>query len=782
MKKLDLRLLRSIKNSKGQFIAITVLVMVGLIVYTALSMAAVNLEDTINYYYDITNFSDIYVEVVKIQETALEKVKHINGVDIVEGRIVHDVPLKIEDGEEKANIRIISLPEDNDINIVYKIEGSDIENKSKDTLLLQQFANARDITIGGTIRPQIQGKVYNLNVKGIVASSEYIYLMENEQNLLPMPEKFGVAYVSEEFARQSFGYKDSYNEVLIKVKENWDVEKVKKEVEEELDKYGVKRIYTKDEQLSDRIISEEIDGVKKSSSSMPIIFLGVAAVIIAAMLSRMVRNDRTSIGVLKALGYSDKNIILHYTKYSLIIGFVGSLLGIIIGTILSGYIAELYTHFFNIPMLKFKFYYVYTITGIILTVIFCIAAGMWGARKIMKIHPAESMRPEPPKSGGRIFLDRLGILWKRLSFSWKMVLRNIFRNKKRFIFITLGIAMTYAITLLPVVTKDSFTEIFSSHYGGFQKMDYNINFDRPLNVRVVKDLKHIVEVEEIEPKIEYPFELVYGTKEKVVNIIGVPKDTEFYSFINLEGQPIRLPNEGIILSESIARYLGVNKGDKIKIESYIPNKDDMFIEVKDVIKQSLGLNGYMNISYMQNKLTDKEMATGVYLDSSDDVKNKLEDIKYISSVQSLEDMSKIFEQFLQLTIFSIGVMLIFSGVLGFVIVYNSTIMSISERRLEFSSLRVMGFSKTEIFNMITKENIVMTILGVVFGIPLGRYMLEALEEMFSTELYVLEMNASISTYIITMLVTTIFVLLAQFATYKKIDRLDFIEALKTRIS
>ncbi|WP_432667340.1 FtsX-like permease family protein [Wukongibacter baidiensis] len=782
MKRLDLRLLRLIKNSKGQFIAVTVLVVVGLFVYTALSMAAVNLEDSINYYYDETNFADIYVQLVKIPESAIDELNNIKGVESVEGRIVFDIPLKVEDKDEKVNVRVISVPDKININSLYMRKGSGIQNKSRDVVVIEQFANARNIDIGSVVTPQIQGKIYNLNVRGIAASSEFIYIMENEQSLLPMPEKFGVIYVSNEFARQSFGYKDSFNEILVKVDGEENLNKIKKDVEKKLKRYGVKRIYIGDDQLSNRMVSEEIEGVKKSSSAVPLLFLGVAAIIIAAMLSRMIRNDRVAIGVLKALGYRNSSILLHYTKYSLAIGLIGSVFGILFGTILSGYIGNVYIQYYNIPMMKFKIYYNFIFSAILIASVFCIMAGVWGARNSIKILPAESMRPEPPKTGSRIFLDRLDILWKRLSFSWKMVLRNIFRNKKRFVFITLGIAMTFAIILLPTAQRDAFTTMFIDHYEEFQKMDYNINFNKPMNTRIINDLEHVINIDKIEPKIEYPFEIIYGNKEMVANIIGVNQYTEFYEFRDLQGQQVYLPKNGIVLSEGLAKFLGVSIGDKVKVKTFIPNKDDIYIEVKDITKQSLGINGYINIEEMRDKLTERELMTGVYLDSKDNVKEKLEKMENVFSIQSIEDMKSIFEKFLSLALSSIGVMIFFAGILGFVIVYNSTVMNISERSLQFASLRVMGFTKREIFKMITKENTVMTIMGIILGIPLGQYMLRSFEEIFSTEIYTLEIKTSFNSYFIAILLTIIFVILAQLATLKKINKLDFIEALKNRIS
>ncbi len=782
MKKLDLRLLRLIRHSKGQFIAITVLVIVGLTIYTSLSTAIVNMEDTLNYYYDETNFADIFVQFSKIPESALDKVKKINGVKEVEGRIVFDIQMKTENSDEKVKTRIISISDNSIINKLHIVDGGMIEDKNKDAIVIEQFANARSIKTNDIINPYIEGRIFNLRVSGITASPEYVYLMEDEQSLLPIPDKFGVIFVSQEFARQNFGYKDSYNELIITIRDKEQTDKIKAQVEKELKQYGIKRIYTREEQLSNRMISEEIKGVKQVSSTVPLIFLGVATVIIAAMISRMIRNERMSIGVLKALGYRNTNILFHYTKLSIMIGLVGSIFGITLGTILSGNIAKLYTTYFNIPMLKFKFYYGYIFSAILLSIIFCILSGIWGARKVLKILPADSMRPEPPKQGGRVFLDRVDILWKRLSFSWKMVLRNILRNKKRFLFIVIGIAMTYAVTCIPFILNAAMAHIFDGHYSDFQKMDYNINFSSPLSINTVNEIKQIIDVEKIEPKVEYPFELVYGNSKIVANIIGVYSDTEFYGFKNINEQSIVLPREGIVLSEGLAKFIGVKKGDRVKIKTFIPNRDDIYVEVKDVIKQSLGINGYMNIDTMSSELLEKNLITGVYVDSTDDVKGKLEYIKNISSIQSLEDMRAIFEQFMGLMIVSIGIILIFGGILGFAIVYNSTIMNIAERRLEFSSLRVMGFSKNEIFGIVTKENAVMTVFGIFLGMPLGKSMIFSLETMFSTEIYTIEMIPTLSDYAVAAVLTMAFVVIAQLATYKKINSLDFIEALKNRIS
>ncbi len=783
MKKLNLRLLRLMKNSKGQVIAVTTVIVVGLLVYTALNMAALNMESTVNYYYEDTNFAHIYAKLVKMPAKAIKDFQNKYGIKLIEGRIVSDVPLKVEDKDEKVTVRIISAPKSKGgINSLVFNEGNPISDINNDVLVIKQFAEARNIKVGDIINPQIGGRVYNLTVKGIVSSPEFIYLMENEQTLLPQPDKFGVLYVSHEFARQSLGFKDSYNEVIIKLNDGIDEDKVKDKLEEELDKYGVKRIITREDQLSNRMLWEEITQLKKSSSSVPILFLVVASIILGVMISRMVKNDRTSIGVLKALGYNNLQIIAHYTKYSLVIGSVGAIIGTIGGMVLSGSMTKLYIQFFNIPMLKVNFYFRYILMAVLLSSIFCIAAGLFGGRKVLKILPAESMRPEPPKTGKRIFLEKIKIIWNRMSFSWKIVIRNIFRSKKRSAFIALGIALTFSISFVTFHLEEASYDIFAGHYGEFQQMDYNINFSKPLNKNVIKDIKNLIEADNIEGKIEYPFEISYGWKSKVVNIIGVYRNTKFYNFKNLKDESINLPKKGIVLSENLAKYLGVGKGDIISINTFIPGRDDINIEVREVIKQNLGINGYMNIDEMADKLLDKELITGVYVDTEYEVKDKLNNVKNISSVQSTQDLIDIFMEFMELTIYSIGIMLIFAGVLGFAIVYNSTIMGISERTLEFSSLRVMGFSKQEIYRIILKENFIMTILGIILGLPIGRVMVRSIEEAFSNDLYTFHTPISLKSYLFAALATIAFVILAQLSTLRKVYKLDFMEALKSRIS
>jgi len=784
MRKLDVRLLRMVRHSKGQFVSVTVIVAVALCIYILFSITSTNLRNSVDYYYKITNISDLTIQLVKIPQGALDNLQSIEGVRDVQGRVCVDVALEVEEEKERVKIRLISIPDNGgSINKLYSEQkvSMKLEDNSS-VILLEQFAKARNIKIGDVIYPRINGRIHSLKVSGIASSSEFVYLMENEQSLMPAPEKFGVAYTSEAFAQSVFGYRGSYNEVLVTTETDADIDDVIDRIEQKLDKYGVKKIIKLEDQLSNDVLEQELDGIEMLSSVLPVMFLTVAAIIISIMLSRIVNNDRMAIGVLKALGYGNRIVLSHYIKYALAIGLAGAILGIWGGMMLAGPISRYYTVFFNIPLAGVKIQYGYIFYGILLTCMFCTVSGLLGARRVIRIMPADSMRPEAPKSGKRTFIEKVTFFWKHVPFSWKMVIRNILRNKKRFAFLVLGLAMAYGINTVPLYMKDAMMSMFELQYGEYQKMDYTIQFNGPQNERIIVDLNNLIEVRRIEPRIEYPFELAKDWRKMTVSVIGVPRQTAFHKFIDMKDNVIILPESGIFITEAIAEKLNAKKGDTITIKSFIPGKDDIETNVMGIFKQYLGANAYMNIESMEELLLEEQLITGVSVAAQADLKDELKDVANISAVNSVDDMYRAFEEYMDLMLLAIGFYMLFGGVLGFALIYNSTIIGISERTMEFATLRIMGFDRKDVYGMICRENFVMGGIAIIVGIPLGAGMIKGMVESFSSDIMTLPYILKPEAFIQAAAATIIFVIIAQLATLRKIYNLNFIDALKSRIS
>ncbi len=783
MKKLNLRLFRTIKHTLGQYIAVSLVIIIGIMSYVGFSMAMINLETTVNAYYDMTNSADIYVELNRIPENALKFLYDIDGIVDIQGRVKDDFSYTDKRGV-RGTLRVVSVSENQEqaINNLYIRKGSFVRG-NRGVMVVQPYAKAVGIEIGDPIDIQINGKTYRLTVEGIVSSSEFVYVIENEQTLLPDNEKFGIVFLEESFAQKAFGYENSYNDLLIKVDDEDKIESVIDALEKKLKRYGASRVISYKDQLSNRMVQEEINQGKNSAKTVPFIFLIVASAIIVTMITKIVRNDRMAIGILKAIGYNNAQLMAHYSMYAMGIGLIGGGLGIYFGLKVADFFAKLYVEFsFDIPMLVGKVYIEYVIGAILLTVLFCVGAGLFGSRRIMSIHPAESMRPDAPKVGKGIFLEKVRFIWENISFSWKIVMKNIFRSKKRFLFLVMGIALTYAITVFPMYQSLAIDQVFLQHYSTFQKMDYNVNFIRPMNESSLYDIKGILDTSDIEGKIEFPFKIEHRWKTKIINIIGVQPDTVFYNFTDEDNRPLSLPKDGMLLSAGLARIMEIEVGDKILVNTFLPEREDKWVEVTGLVKQNLGSNAYMTMDYMQKNFMDSQLITGAYLDSTDDVKGKLDDMKHVGSIQSVVDMQEGFKQFMDVLYISIALMIGFAGILGFAIIYNSTIISINERQLEFSSLRVMGFTKNEIFKTVVYENIIMTLFGIMVGIPLASWMLGSIGDALSTEFYSLKIEIPNTIYFYSGIVTIIFVIIAQLATYERLHKLNFIDALKNRIT
>lgn len=781
MKPLNKRVIRKLKESKLQYIAIMVVMMVGLLVYVSFNMGIYNFENSVLTYYEKNNLADLSAEVVKIPMNSIDDLKKIDGIKSVEGRIKIDVPLKVEDPNEKVTARIISVPEEQQINKLYLINGQLGLTDYKEAYVIEHFVQGRGITTGDIVRPQINGKIYDLEITAEVGSPEFVYLMKDSQSMLPDLKSFGVIYVSEKFAKEALGLGNAYNEVLIDAKEGYNLEKIKTKVEETLDKYGVKSVRLREDQLSYRIVEEEIKGGKQSSSVVPLLFLFVAGIILSVMINRLVKGDRMTIGVLKSMGYTNMQVLIHYSKFAVFIGLFGSILGVLLGIFVSKYFTQIYLLFYKVHYVTIEYYIGYLIGGILLSIIFSIGSGIIGAKGTLKIVPAESMRKEPPKKGKRIIFEGTKI-WKKLNFTQKMVWRNLLRDKKRVIFVGFGVSITLLVVVVPLYLFSTMPQLFEYQFGNLQMMDYNIEFSRPTSTKSVKVIKDQLDYDVIEGKLEYPFEIESKWRSQIVSLIGLENNTQMYDFEDRNSRPMIPEKNFVYVSEGLAKVLDINVSDWIKINNYIPGKDDIYVKVTGINKQNLGTNVYMDIDLMRERLVEKDSINGVFLNSKDDVKGKLEKIRYISGINSVEDMSSSFEEFMQITAASISSLLFFGFILGFAIMYNTTVMTINSRLLEFSSLRILGMSKGEIIGVILKENLMITIIGIIIGIPLSSMASQGITDAFSTDLYTFSGSIQFSTFIYGICITLTFIGIAQLAAYHRIRKLNFIEALKERMT
>lgn len=784
MKKIDFMLLRMIQNSKSQFIAILVIIVTGIVVFTSMNMTSINMRNTVDDYYEENRFPHLFLQAEAFPAQQIERASLHPDVEQVMGRIHTDGRLLTEDPNQRVNLQILSTNSSDPLSWPTLLEGHLLQNP-KEVLVVEQFANARNIGPQDPLRIQINGVVYSMEVAGIIANPEHIYLVESAQSLLPDNENFGVLYVEHLFAQRVTGLAGNYNELLVSYQPDTDEDFLVDRLKEQFRPFGVTQVVTRETHLSNAVIDLELENLQLMANSVPILFLLVAGLILMMMLGRMVKRDRMKIGILKAIGYSNRAVLMHYVKYALVAGLLGGALGSVLGMALAGAMTRLYLDFFHIPMLTMNFYYSYIFIAMLLSATICILSGLLGARGVMKIAPADAMGSEIPKGGKRIFLENWTHFWKQLSFSQKLAIKNLFRNKKRSLFVLAGVALTFGMMTFTNSMTSVMDDMMVKHFTEFQTMGYNISLKQPVEKHDLYDLPHIIKVEEdeMEGRLEAPFTLTNGHREASAVIIGLDPNSRFIHLKDPGSLPQKVPAEGILLSQNMAQVLDVKTGDWVEIQHYLPGRENEMVQVAGQVKQTLGMNGYMDLDYMGALLFEKGLVNGVYLDSDDPlIQQKLIKASNISSVMSSKDSQAVYQEYMTMTYLSIAFMVLFSGVLGFAIVYNATMVNLSSRELEFSSLRVMGFTRKEIFQLILKENNILLGVGILLGIPVGRWFSYYSSEAFTTDIYHLDLSPSLHAYVLATIYTILFILLAQLATYRKIQKLDFLKALKSRES
>lgn len=779
-------ILREILKSKGQFIAAAAVIFAGIVMFSASYMSYQNLKNSVDSYYEQYRFLDYYAEVQSLSQAAVNEVKGLKGVKDAIGRITVDVGADMSENK-RVTVRLISLPDKGqpEINqLVLRSGGYLSDNDQNSCLVSRKFAEFYRLKKGSKIKAVINLKIHEFNVDGIVDSPEFIYAMKSSTEVSPSPEKFGVVYIKESAAKSILGTGAMYNQLLAVFEKGSAEKELVDEVEDTLQPYGFISGTEREDQLSNTMVDNEISELEQIAFMFPMLFLTVAATIIYIMQRRIISNQRTLIGVMKALGYTNGRILLHYILYSVLIAFTGAIPAVFVGLLVGMKFTQLYNQIFSIPVMEIKIYWSIFAMGILMSIGFCLLAGYNAAKRVLDIQPAEAMRSEAPKSGKRIFLERVGFIWNRLYFGWKMSIRNIFRSRTRTMFTIVGMMATIMFFMVSLFFMDSIKFILHQNFEVFQRQDYKVVFSQPSSYYDAIELKSLNGIRKVEPILEVPIELTKGWRTEETLAIGLINDNSFYRLIDEIRAPVKVPGSGILIAHSIAEKLDIKPGDTVKVKLYLGKVLEKDVKVAGIVKQYAGFSCYMNIKELGELAEEGIYATGALISmkagSEDLVIDKLYEMSGIETVEARADSYKDFLQFMNLMNTFVAFMIFFGTIMGFAIVFNTTVINIMERRRELASLKVLGYTGREVENIILRENMMIGVISLLPGIVFGRFMCGFLAHQFSNELFALEVVISPITYIITCLSVFVFTVIAQLANRKSISGLDMVEVLKNR--
>lgn len=537
---------------------------------------------------------------------------------------------------------------------------------------------------------------------------------------------------------------------------------------------------------------QDKESVKNIGKVFPIVFFLVAVLISLTSMTRMVEEQRTQIGTLKALGYNKIQIASKYVMYSSLACIIGGLLGMNVGFILiPSLIWRMYEVVYQIPEFLISFNWEYSGAGLVIICACIIGATIYSSVKELRQEPAILMRPKAPKMGKRVLLERINFIWKRLSFSQKVTIRNIFRYKKRFMMTIIGILGCTSLILAGFGLKDSIGSLMPNQYGKIFKYDMQINLKDGLDENQKQQyIDELTKKQEIEDTLETYMTTstaISSENEEDVQII-VPKNQEelekMISLISIYSkEKIELQKGQICITDKLAQLLGIKQGDTITLK----NGD----EEKQIVISNVTENYVYHYAYMTKEtyeeLYQTQYDTNAILTKNVEMNDEQEEnlateIMNQNEVASLSMNSSV-EEVMNTTMESLNyvvvVLIVSAGLLAFAVLYNLSNVNISERIRELATIKVLGFYDKEVYSYVTRETILLTIIGILFGL-IGGYFLNYFI-IGTCEIDMLRFSKIIHpiSYLYAILITVLFTVIVNIFTYFALKKIDMIESLKS---
>lgn len=785
------KLLRNLTERKGQFIAVAAVVAIGIMLYIALSVSYQNLRDSQQDFYEEKHFADYYFQVVKAPDRILKQIENVAGAARVTGRITEDLPIVKADGS-RATARVVTydMEDKNSLNMIHMVGGRIFSSSSPsgeiEAVVDPQFMAGNNLDFGDTVSIVNEGRRINIRVVGTAIGPEFIYIIKDLATMFPDPQTFGVFMLPNRQAQQVLNMSGQINQVLLDFNPGIDEKAAVNEIEDILAPYGVLASYPRADQISHSMLEAEIDGLKSVVSVLPIIFLGIAAAIQFVILRRMIKTQRMQIGIMKALGYNNREIKGHYIVYSLLVGILGALLGTVFGLAMSGYITEMFAMYFNLPEKVLGYNLSVIGYAFLLSTLVSVTAGWSAAGSVTRIQPAESMRPETPKIGSRSWLESLESMWARLTPQWKMSLRSIHRNRGRFLVTLAGVISAVTLMMMAWGTNDSVNYMMARHFDLDRKYDLQVNFTSPVKMSDLIELDHLPGVLQVEGFFELPVKLHYKGKSENELLAAYPRDVTLKSMFDAGNNPIKVPEAGIVVNKNTAAKLGVAPGDEVTVETLLPMGPNHFekTRITGLNTQMFGGNSYINIEEANRFIKEAQLVTGAMIKIEPGrgaaVEEEINKMMQVASMQNREKERQNILTMMGPTISMVGLMILFALILGFAIIYNSSTIGFNEREQELASLKVLGFTSREVSQILLKENILQCIAGIIIGLPAGGFLTKAYLTSMSNDLYDMPAAVYPLSYFWSVLGAVVFVFVAHRLAVRGIEKLNLVEVLKNR--
>ncbi len=781
---LNHKLLRDIWNIKGQMAAIIMVMAAGIAVYIITFGVLDSLKLTRDTYYERYQFADVFASLKRAPESVKQRIDEIPGVSVTESRVIFKVTMQMETLNEPATGKLISLPDGREplLNKLYLRSGRMLYPNEEDAILSDEsFFKAHNLELGDKISVISNGHHRKLKIVGVVLSPEYVYSIAPGA-LMPDGKRFGIFWMSRRSLEASVNMKGAFNDISIKTDRNANLSLIEERLDQILKPYGGLISYDRSEQMSNFFVTNELKQLDSMGTIAPVIFLSVAAFLINVVMSRQISTQREQIGMLKAVGYHDLEISLHYLKMVLVITGLGAIIGLLVGAWIGAGMTKMYAEFFHFPILKYSF----SIEVMIFSVFFCTLSAVGGTlfaiRRAAKLPPAEAMRPESPTEFKESKLEQLG-LYQHLSFLSRIILRQLERRPIRALLSALGMALSLSILVFSFFMKDSMDYLMEVQYDETQREDINFSFIEPRPYRALEEIKALPGVLIVEPIRNVSALLKFKHFKKRSSITGLIPKPDLRRIIDSELKPVALPDTGLVMSKKLAEILHIGVGDVLEVEVLVEKRPTLHIPVIAITQQFIGTGAFMKIRELNRLLDETPKVSGatVMVDPNHRavLYKKLKEIPAIMGLNIISILRQIFEDLMAENLLKmVSINILFASFISFGVIYNTSRIALSERGRELASLRVLGLTRREVAYILFGELGLITLVSLPIGIWIGNTLAIGMTISMESELFRIPFYIKNSTYGYAVLIVLTSTILSFYLVWRQVDQIDLVSAQK----
>ncbi len=777
--------MRSIWRGKRSYISCIVLMGVGIMVYVAFNLLYINLDSAKNKLYTDQHFADAFANVRGMPVGAIDSILAINGIKNADARIKVDARVMLEGKEDKIiTLRIHSFDptEAEPLNKFLITQG--LAAGENEIVVGDSFFKANKLKVGDKLKVIIDGKQVEFTISGAAQSPEYVYAIPDTGSVMPDNEAFGFAYVTYSQLATITGKQGLSNLLSFQLKDGVTFDDVKLQLEDTLAPYGLIGLFARKDQLSANMLDTEINSLGRMATSVPVVFIFMSIIILYIMLKRVIEQERVSIGTLKALGFSDREVLLHYLSYGVLTGALSGIFGLVGGYFMSLGFTDMYLEYFNLPALNAQTDPALMFKGMMISLVAGTIGAFMGTRGVLKLNPGEAMRPPAPPLVTSDVLKSLKFLRRILASNGFMAIRNITRSRFRSLFIMVGIAFSFALIGFTASYTDMMDKMMLEQFSKVLMYDVKVNLKDPKSVTdALEAVYGVGEVSLAEGTLEIPSELRLAHLKENVIITGLESDARLQKIYDSTKATYSKPLAGgLIINTTLAKKINAKRGDVLMVKTVYTGDDEIAMPVLDIVNEVIGVSAYMELDSLCSLLGVPKSANCVLIDSNNPthIKDAVESADNVSAVSDIGETRKVYDDMMK-TYSSMFVMMQLSGVaVAYAIIANTASISLSERKREYATLRVLGMHPREIAKILGFEYWLLTLVGIPPGIYLLITLKRLLSGMMDSSMFSIPTTTPTSSYITAAVGCFLAVAICNFISTRNISKFDMVEVLKER--